>query len=92
MFGTWDSPGSGAFGFAFAAFVLSGRSVWFTWAAHRREQRRELGYQHFPANQRGAFPRLRSGRVGRALLAWVFKRDNANDEAALKELLEPRGT
>jgi hypothetical protein len=30
MFGTWDSPDIGAFGFAFTAFVLSGRSVWFT--------------------------------------------------------------
>jgi uncharacterized protein YndB with AHSA1/START domain len=35
-----------------------------------------------------------SGLVGLAapLLAWVFKRDNARDEATLKELLEQRGT
>ena len=42
MFGTWDGTDIAAFWFAFAAFVLSGWSVWFTWAAHRREQRREL--------------------------------------------------
>ena len=35
-----------------------------------------------------------SGLAGLAapLLAWVFKRDNARDEAALKELFEQRGT
>ncbi|HET6919883.1 MAG TPA: hypothetical protein VFI46_10515 [Jiangellaceae bacterium] len=41
MFGAWESPEIATFWIAVAAVFASGWSVWYTRAAHRREERRD---------------------------------------------------
>jgi hypothetical protein len=52
MLGAWDGPDIASFWFAVGAFVLSVMALGFTYAAHRREVRRERERQRPPVAAR----------------------------------------